>query len=471
VHGPADPDVISESPLGTERSTQAPRESLFVRLWALANINHILIQWAGEMGPVTAFNLLIAVAVLFAPASALALSLLAIVQVVDTIVLMPDTPDHQYLAALINLAFLVAHARRRPRASSALVSMTASTARWVLLIAYSSAVIAKYNSDFLDIARSCANVIGHTASLGSTSTDGLAARGFVTGTIAGETLVALLLLLPRARAWGVAFAIFFHAMLSASPAVSVGDFTTTLWAIFLLFLSTRDRAALGARMEDEWGRTSIARPLAKLPRPWAGAAALAAVALIAMSDLAGAVTVWVFTVLFAPWLLYHLVATLRTRSDPQVARIGRPPLSQTCSVILVVILAASPYVGLGTSSRFTMFSSLRTEGPGTNHLFMPSFHLVQSQNDYLLVERVYGPSSALKQAMESRAAIPTIEVRRILADESSGGMFVSPSGERIEVLVDVDHELRDQAPWWQRKTQHYRTYRIDGVTADGFCSN
>jgi hypothetical protein len=251
----------------------------------------------------------------------------------------------------------------------------------------------------------------------------------------------------------------------------VGDFTTTLWAIFLLFLSTRDRAALGARMEDEWGRTSIARPLAKLPRPWAGAAALAAVALIAMSDLAGAVTVWVFTVLFAPWLLYHLVATLRTRSDPQVARIGRPPLSQTCSVILVVILAASPYVGLGTSSRFTMFSSLRTEGPGTNHLFMPSFHLVQSQNDYLLVERVYGPSSALKQAMESRAAIPTIEVRRILADESSGGMFVSPSGERIEVLVDVDHELRDQAPWWQRKTQHYRTYRIDGVTADGFCSN
>jgi hypothetical protein len=332
-------------------------------------------------------------------------------------------------------------------------------------------VIAKYNSDFLDVARSCANFIGHTASFGTTSMDGLAARGFVIGTIAGETLVAVLLMTPRTRAWGVAFGIFFHAMLSASPAVSVGDFTTTLWAIFLLFLSTPDRAALGARMEDEWRRTSIARPLAKIPIPLAGAVGLAVVGLTAMSDLAGAVTVWIFTVLFAPWLLYHLVVTLRTRARPQVARIGRPPIWQLCSVILAVVLAASPYIGLGTSSRFTMFSSLRTEGPGTNHLFLPSFHVVQSQNDYLLVQRVYGSSAALEQARESRAAIPMIEVRRILADNSAGGMFVSPSGERIEVRVGVDHELRDQAPWWQRKTQHYRTYRLEGVTADEFCSN
>jgi hypothetical protein len=136
VHGQAHPEVISGSPLGGDRSALEPRESLFVRLWAVANINHILIQWAGQLEPVTALNLAVAVAVLFAPASARILTLLASVQIVDTIVLMPDTPDHQFLAALINLALVVAYARRRPQTSAVLVSLTASAVRWVLLIAY-----------------------------------------------------------------------------------------------------------------------------------------------------------------------------------------------------------------------------------------------------------------------------------------------------------------------------------------------
>ena len=52
--------------------------------------------------------------------------------------------------------------------------------------------------------------------------------------------------------------------------------------------------------------------------------------------------------------------------------------------------------------------------------------------------------------------MPTIEVRRILADRSRGGVFVNSAGERIEVLRHADHELREQAAWWRSKTQHYR---------------
>ena len=40
-----------------------------------------------------------------------------------------------------------------------------------------------------------------------------------------------------------------------------------------------------------------------------------------------------------------------------------------------------------------MFSNLRTEGPGTNHLFLPSVHVVDLQNDLVVLVEI-GPEDA-----------------------------------------------------------------------------
>ena len=399
------------------------------------------------------------------------MALLALAQIVDTAVLMPNTPDHQYLAALVNLGLLAAFVGHRPASSAALVLRVAPTARWVLLVAYGAAVVAKYNSDFLAVSRSCAAVVAHNASFGAIPTESLPAHGFVLGTIVGETLVFTLLLIRRTRAWGVVVGIGFHYLVSLSPAISVGDFTTNLWALFLLFLSSTTRASLEDRIRREWRQTSVSWLFSKIPRTITMAVLLFAVGWTALAHTRSVVAVWLIVTLLGPWLIYVLVTTLRHADHPRSATLSRPPVAHALSLVLVALLVVSPYVGLGTSSRFTMFSSLRTEGPGTNHLFMPSFNVFHDQNDYLMVERVSGPSGALDGALKNQAAMPTVEVRRVLADRSVGGVFTTTDGDRVEVSPHEDHELRAQAPWWQRKTQHYRTFRVPGVTVDEFCSN
>jgi hypothetical protein len=460
-------------PVPATAQTLAPShgEPVFIRVWALANVSHILIQWGGNLALPTLVNLAVAVVVFAHPRSARALALLALAQIVDTAVLMPDTPDHQYLASLVNLALVVAYVIHRPSHAQQLVTLVAPTARWVLLTAYSAAVLSKYNLDFLDASRSCAAYIGHAATFGTVALGGLTAQLFVIGTIAGETMVLTLLVIPRTRRWGVLFGVAFHFCLSLSPAVSVADFSATLWALFLLFLPREDRAALASRIGDEWQRGSIGSHLAKWSPRVSTLVLIVFVCLVAQSNPAGAIAVWLLTTLLAPWLLYHLFCVLKEAPSRKPGRLGRPPMTQVASVVAVVALAASPYLGFGTSSRFTMFSSLRTEGPGTNHLFMPSVHVIDSQNEYLLVERVYGSSAALEQAHSKRAAIPTVEVRRALSDRSVGGVFVAPDGARVVVRPNSEHELRTPAPWWERKTQHYRSFRLTGVTVSEFCSN
>ena len=39
------------------------------------------------------------------------------------------------------------------------------------------------------------------------------------------------------------------------------------------------------------------------------------------------------------------------------------------------------------------------------------------------------------------------------------------------MVAGEDHPLREPRPWWEAKTQHYRPFKIEGVTDPDFCSN
>ena len=103
--------------------------------------------------------------------------------------------------------------------------------------------------------------------------------------------------------------------------------------------------------------------------------------------------------------------------------LGRPRGLQLVPIIVMLALVTSPYLGFGTSSRFTMFSGLRTEGAGSNHLFMPSTHLIDSQSSSLVVIDANGASPVLENAAENRAAIPLAQLREILQDPDVKATF------------------------------------------------
>lgn len=455
-----------------DRVARVTRGSTFAVGWALANIIHLLNQTNGDLAfPVSWLNLMVALWVLGRPTSAHRLAGLAAAQLLDTVWLAPFVPDHQVLAAFVNIAILGGYfALRRPNSSDELLARVAPGARILLLIAYGAAALAKYNSDFLEPLRSCAAFVADNATYGLTDAESPLAQVHIWGTLVIESLVPVLLLIRRTRRWGVIFAAAFHFVVSLSPAISVADFTYLLWPLFGLFLPSRDMQEIGRRVVEAWrGNASVSR-YDRVPR-WVFAGLFSVVLLIAASSGPTVfLFVWLFTTFFGLWLLLTAIRVLR-ELPAQVEPIGPLHPGQILLALAMFILVLGPYLGFGTSSRFTMFSGVRTEGPGTNHLFIPSVHLIDSQNEALVVVWSNGESEALALAAEAKAAIPVAELRRVLANEQVGARLQTEEGERITVVAGVDHPLREPAPWWEAKTQHYRPFKVDGVTDPGFCSN
>ena len=280
----------------------------------------------------------------------------------------------------------------------------------------------------------------------------------------------MLLVIPRTRRWGVLFGGAFHFIVSLSPAVGVADFTFLLFALYFLFLPKQQGAEIGRRVVAGWRSAEIVSGYDRVPR-WVFGAVLAL--LLGATGIPAVMLLWLFTTGAGLWWLTEALRVLRD-SPPEVEPIGRPSAGQVLVILLLLLIALRPYAGFGTSSAFTMFSGVRTEGPGTTHFFMPSFHLIDSQNDVLVVRELLtdsNPEPGDSAIAAARAAVPVVEIRRALTDPSSSGVFETLDGERIEVVAGEDHPLREPAPWWEAKTQHYRPFKIEGITDPDFCSN
>lgn len=385
----------------------------------------------------------------------------------------PYVPDHQVLAALVNVTILAAYFMSgRTPSTSALVERVSPAARVILLVAYSAAAVSKYNTDFLAPVQSCASFMAHGSSFGMIERDSVLAVGYVVMTIFFETTIPIVLLLPVTRRWGVLYACTFHFLVSLSPVTAVMDFTATLWALLLLFLPREDLEEIGGRITAELRRSRVILAVRDVPSPLL--VGVAVLMVLGGSRIAGGIFVflvlWAFVTTLGASLLVSTLRVLRSnrRRPPGI---GRLSLGQLLVVLSLVLLVTGPYLGFGTSSRFTMFSGVRTEGAGTNHLFLPSFHLVGSQEDYLVVLESDGDSGTLDTAAEEHAALPVVEINRILQDEEISAKFQTLDGREIVVTAGQDHPLRQSPNWWEAKTQHYRPFTVKGITEPGFCSN
>lgn len=450
----------------------------FVVVWALANLVHHANGTRGPLDLISILNVLAALWALAAPQSAGRLCLLAGSQVLDAVWHLPFSPDHQLLAAFVNILILHRWLRERPSDSADVVKAVAGGARVVLLIVYAAAALSKYNESFLDPARSCATWIATTASGGLIDRGDGVAAGFLIITLLAETSIPLLLLLPWTRRWGVVIGIGFHLLVCLSPAVGVADFSVTLWALFLLFAHPDDVRNAGDAMRSTLRRSTIVRDLSRVPAPILVGVTTTLIVLGDRTEGGSILLIllsWFVAVVTGAALLVSLVrATLRNRST--TIRLSRLPAVSVFVCLAALALVASPYVGFGTSSRFTMFSGLRTEGPGTNHLFLPSVHVIDSQNRWWIVERVETlrpreGRTTNSSPVTARAAIPEVEIRRLLSDPNLGGTFVSPNGHRVTIKPGVDHPMRGGNRWWEERTQHYRPFVVTGVSDPGFCSN
>jgi hypothetical protein len=456
---PAPPAPATAAPAADARTRAT---LLFVRMWALAHVIHLVSATGSALD--TPFNLAVVVAafaLLLRPASGRWLLLMLVAQLVDMVVEMPFSPDHWMLMSFANLAILVTLAVRRSTGTAALEAAFPAL-RVVVLVAYASAALAKWNWNFLDPVMSCAGAIAGAASLGATDGLGLGPV-FVVVVLACETSIPVLLAVPRTRRHGVRLALAFHFTLSMSPAFAVVDFTSTLYALFLLFLPYDDVAGVLDRVQRWAGRSAVVRDARRAPLVTAVVAFLGVGLLGWVAPRGAAALVLVGAEIYLLGVLASVL--LGWRASRGTRPFGRLLRVQVPVVLLTVLWAAGPYLGMRTTGVFTMFSGLRTEGTAPNHVFLPSTHLTPWQDDFVVIESSNAP--ALETADGGRLGLPLVELRRMAMDDPDLVVTGRLHGEDVTFGPGDGQRALAPLPWWQHKFLHFRPV----VTGDTpFCS-
>ena len=445
-----------------DRAPARRATSLFVRMWAVAHISHLLIADRNALDtPWSIAVVALALAVVLRPDSARIFVAMIVGQLIEYGVEMPFSPDHWALVSLVNLSILVTMATHRSTASDT-VAKAFPACRAILLIAYGAAALSKWNTTFLDPVTSCANAIAKVVSFGLVGPLG-DSHLLNYGVTATEAAVFLLLAIPRTRSWGVLLGLAFHFSLSASPLIVVGDFTSTVYALFFLFLHPDVTGRVLDRTSSWAARSRVVRDARRRPEV---TAVLAFVLLGFGGYLFTSVALAALYVFQQFYFVGLMVATaLVLRKTRAGAALGQVRLAHLPVLALALLWALNPYLGLRTTGAFTMFSNLRTESPEPNHVFMPSWRLADWQDDMVTLQS--SNDDELRLGAKNEMALPLVALRRMAMDDPNLQVTGTLHGKRVTWGPDEGQVSLAPLPWWQ-----YKVFLFRPVTTDErpFCS-
>jgi uncharacterized membrane protein len=401
-------------PGGTESASVSRhvRDSfaLFSVLWAAAVLFHVgsYDRWTASW-PLT----LAAFWVLCAPASTIALAVLAGLQVSAAVPIGPQTSNHTLFAGFVALALLSSLAvlgirRGRFRVDRGdLFATFAPSVRWSLIAFYFFAAFHKLNTDWFDPSVSCGALF--YAREREVFPALPASSAFTTmsiyGTLAAEMAIPVLLTVRRTRHLGVLVGLTFHWLLASNPLSGFYNFSSMLFAALSLFLAgpfvSRGAELLGRRRLT-WASTAFVAVLAAYA--FLGRRFFESV-VPSSRDMSSAIW-WVY----GAGAIAALAALLLPRPTAGAARDFVLPQPILAVVPLLVFLnGAAPHLGLQTTAAWAMFSNLRTEGGRSNHLLVPArAQIFDYQRDVVRVVR----SSAPSLAPALRRYVPYFELRR-----------------------------------------------------------
>lgn len=130
-------------------------------------------------------------------------------------------------------------------------------------------------------------------------------------------------------------------------------------------------------------------------------------------------------------------------------------------VLLILLNGASPYLGLKTETSFAMFSNLRTEGRGTNHLLVTrEARLTEHQDDLVTIER--SSDAELERLSDHGYRLTWFEFRSYLSRKAQAGDgpisvgYVRRGERRFVADATADPELSQPDQWLARKLLYFR---------------
>lgn len=333
--------------------------------------------------------------------------------------------NHWVLAALISLCFCLAALGRFTKEQSL------NAARTTLLVAYSFAAFAKLNWDFIDPAVSCVPLFQERA-VSSWGLPGLSvvpspALGVALAvmTIVIEGAIPLLVAFRPTRRWGVALAFAFHGALAFDYQQHFWDFSSVIFAGYLLFLDDNQLlwlrqklAQLSQRFETESGR-----PISQPSPALVGVVCLAAglgIGLLNILAPASSVRDLLSQLGHTAWAIYGIgmiVLVLSSLKAPvqQSSVRGAEPRRALPALLLVpaglaFLNGLTPYLEIKTGFGWNMYSNLLTVAGKSNHMLIPAtLDLTGAQRDLVTIVRSTDPE--LQRLHDQEYALPYSEFR------------------------------------------------------------
>ena len=400
---------------------------LFGLLFALSLIFHQL-WWDGfEVRSPHFLVILAALWTAFRPTSVVRFLTMIGTEVFAVALDMPDVGSHTLLVLVSGICLLTYAAwttlreRRLPDAGFLFERMAPFFAVQLLLV-YAVAAVAKMNTGFFnpDIswARSMSSKLAwsHPSFLDAS----WSVTASIWGTVLIEVALPVLLAVRRSRMLGLMLGGAFHAVLALAGNV---PFSALALAIYVAFLPsdtpTRLRSLIAARRGlGGWARRALLVGRSRAAFPLAVGCWLAGAAVFTNGPAPRPVLIShgtrvLLVIAFAAGILLAL-GSARGGSPghgPRSLRLRHPVFS--AGILLLVVNSLTPYVGLKTESSFTMFSNLRTEGGGWNHLFIPeAVRVFPHQDD--LVRIIASNDRALQASTGNGLRLVRFELERYL---------------------------------------------------------
>lgn len=455
--------LLNRQPIGKRDRGEEALFTLVNRFFGLFAILHVVnyfFKYAGLQGNITTLPLLlIALFVLFKPASHAGFAGLVLVMAVDTWIEAPLFSNHTIMKNFLLSAIMLAGLWHWMRGSSwdRFFADFRPVGRSLLLIMYVFGIFHKINTDFLNPDVSCAVALWNWMPPPIKWLDHpLILQATIYGTYAIEGITLLMLLVARLRNIGIVIGVCFHAMLTLSGYGLYPAYSTLSIMLHMMFLSPQTALAI----TESAGYKKIE---GYLSRPSVCLVVLLSLLLVAYFALTKSYSkaglVWLILVV---WPLGIILREAVMRPEPAGSGAGLYSRLWGLNVITLAFFlnGASPYFGLKTAQAINMFSNLEVEGGVSNHLVLrdapgPFLYL----EDLVILQAISGSPRLETLARNNDTALVYYSFLDLL--EKSPGARVSyvRNGVFYENQLAEDILARDGHilhPAWVRKFFHFR---------------
>ncbi len=264
--------------------------------------------------------------------------------------------------------------------------------RWITIVVYFFAALAKFNADYLNDEVSCATIFLKGSlqlnGLGGIALPSLPGLSSLSGywSLLVEVLLLVLLIPRRTRGWGILLGVGFHICL----ATNYIKYFTNFSGVMILMLSSWLTDDQCHRLWERYISPNLREFLVGSVVLFSG---LVITALGGFDNLLWLIfryLIWLAYAVYIAVAFVRVVLCESPRADEK--SIGTPHYAL---ILLAFLNGLSPYLGTKTLSSFSMYSNLRVEPTYTNHLFMPnSLDLFGYLSDTIRVSSSTDPTHA-----------------------------------------------------------------------------